>query len=282
MEKYIFDDLIDENSESDEDIKIEITDYKNGIPYTHIYSVPYKTNFYNEKRLICFSVINNEQCQYGENCTYAHSNVEQKIDSDKKFIYQVILDKKLMNFFSLTNPKTEEIYKNLLFLTHVCNDCFSKKCTGGYNCRNGVCDISLKICKNDLLTGGCSNKLSDIYIDESLLEKLNDNEFESCTYKGCINGHHLTDRNLLPYYKYVHQKENSKKNKYKSFRYIDINPLNRLFKTDYYQFNQFNENSDDSTTDEEDSSWFQKGGYDDDDGGDDNNDNNDKKNNNND
>ena len=85
---------------------------------------------------------------------------EQIIDEDKKFIYQIILDKNLMNFFSMTNPKTNEIYKQLLFFTHVCDNCINNKCTGGYNCRNGVNDISLKLCKNDLLTGECLNKIN--------------------------------------------------------------------------------------------------------------------------
>jgi hypothetical protein len=257
------DENINDGYDSNDEIKIEVTDYKNGNPYTHIYTVPFKPTHCNEKRLICFSTINGEKCSYGLNCTYAHSFNEQVIDEEKSFIYQIILDKNLMNFFSMTNPKTDEIYKQLLFMTHVCDNCSINKCTGGYNCRNGVCDVSLKLCKNDLLTGECLNKIVDLVVNESTINKLKTNNFESCTvYKGCINGHHLTQRNLTPYYKYIHKKENSKKNKYQSVRYIDINPLNRVFRTDNeyekYNYNNKSDNESDSSTDEEINSWFQK------------------------
>ena len=257
-----FDYLLNENSESDEDIKIEMTNYKNGISQTQTYTVPYAFNAHNEKRLICFSVIYGSPCQYGAKCAYAHSLAEQKIDDDKKYIYQIIFDKNMMNFFSLVNPKTEEIYKNLLFLTNICDNCRSKKCTGGYNCRNGACSPCFKICKNDLLTGECLNKVVDIQIDQNILSKLEDGQqdptFTQCDkYRGCLNGHHLSEHGIIPYYKYVHQKENSKKNKYQSFRYIDIDPLSRIFRTDN-QINNLDLDYDDSTTDEEINNWFQK------------------------
>jgi len=249
----------DDGYESNDEINIEITDCDND--NLQIYTVPYHPTHSNEKRLICFSTINNEKCNYGSNCTYAHSLDEQIIDEEKKFIYQIVLDQNLMNFFSIINPKTDDIYKHLLFLTHICDNCNNKTCTGGYNCRNGVCNINLKICKNDLLTGECLNKLVDIFVDESIIKKFQTNGFIRCnTYEGCINGHHLTTRNLVPYYKFVHQKENSKKNKYQSVRYIDIDPLSRIFKN----FDSCNQpslknssNDSDSTTDEEINCWFQ-------------------------
>ena len=169
MEKYNLDNLI---NDSDEEINIELTDYHNGTEHTHTFPVPFNYNYHNEKRLICFSVINNDQCHYGLNCTYAHSKNEQKVDDDKKYIYQIILDKKLMNFFSMTNPKTEEIYKNLLFLTQICEKCINNKCTGGYNCRNGVCDTAIKICKNDLLTGDMFEQKYKHYMDDNLCGKI--------------------------------------------------------------------------------------------------------------
>ncbi|AYV85011.1 MAG: hypothetical protein Satyrvirus2_22 [Satyrvirus sp.] len=257
--------LLDDGYDSNSEIKLEITDYKNGNKYVHTYSVPYKPTHCNEKRLICYSTINNEGCSYGSKCTYAHSIDEQIIDDERKFIYQIILDKNLMNFFSMTNPKTDDIYKNLLFLSHLCENCANNKCTGGYNCRNGVNVPSLKLCKNDLLTGECLNKLVDINVDPLLVEKIKAENLEMAyPYKGCINGHHLTTRNLVPYYKYIHQKENNKKNKYQSFRYIiDIDSLSKIFKENYddpYKIdNIMDENDDDSdsSTDEEISNWFQ-------------------------
>ena len=238
------------SSESDDEVKIEFTDSVSGTSYTKIYHVPYRSNHSNEKKLICFSVVNGEKCIYGSGCTYAHSIEEQIIEEDKKFIYQIILDQQLMNFSlnkistnmsissrnesdnkSMSDSKIEEIYKKLLNLTHLCEKCMSQKCTGGYNCRNGVFDPALKICKNDLLTGECINKQININVDGVLINKISGSEFIPCeSYKGCINGHHLTLRNLIPYYKYVHQKENSRKYQYQSVRYIDIDQLGKIFR----------------------------------------------------
>ena len=195
------DNVSDEGYESNDEIGIEITDCNNGASSTHIYSIPYRPTHSNQKRLICFSTINNETCTYGTNCTYAHCIDEQVIDWDKKFIYQIIFDKDLMNFYSLTNPNTDNIFKQLLFMTNLCDKCLINKCTGGYNCRNGVCDTSLKICKNDLLTGECLNKIKNIDINQTILNKLRGDDFNECeNYEGCLNGHHLSLRGLLPYY----------------------------------------------------------------------------------
>lgn len=256
--------LCDEGYDSNDEIKLEITDFNNGNYYTHVYTVPYRPTHCNEKRLLCFSILNGEPCTYGNYCTYAHSLTEQIIDGDKKFIYQIILDKYLMSFFSPTNPKTDEIYKHLLFMSHICDNCINGKCTGGYNCRNGIFDTSLKLCKNDLLTGECLNKLIKINVDHNIISKLEDKEFNACDeYYGCINGHHLTERNLLPYYKHVHQKENSKKNRYHSVRYIDINPLNRIFKNNHntklhHALKNNNSYESESSTDDEINGWFLK------------------------
>lgn len=248
--------LIDDGYDSNDEIKLEITDYQNGRTFTQVFQVPYRPTHSNEKRLVCFSIINNESCIYGYNCTYAHSLDEQIVDPDKKFIYEIVLDQTLMNFFSITNPKTDEIYKQLLFLTHLCEKCVGKKCTGGYNCRNGVCNPSLKLCKNDLLTGECLNKVVEIEIDPLTLKKI---KVDKCVYRGCINGHHLTDRGLVPYYKYIHQRENSRKNKYQSVRYIDVHPLSKVFKENYDSscviINNMDNSNDSSSSDEELNNW---------------------------
>lgn len=271
-DEYRHDTNYDEGYDSNDEIKLEITDYNNGNQYTHVYSVPFRPPHCNEKRLICFSIINNEECNYGSNCTYAHSLEEQRIDPEKMFIYRIILDENLMDFFSNTNPKTDDIYKHLLFATHICDKCSHKQCTGGYNCRHGINHPSLKICKNDLLTGKCLNKIIEIDVPQNIIQKISNNQdsndkdsenFTTCEkYEGCINGHHLSHRKLIPYCKFVHQKETSKKNKYQSVRYIDIEPLRRIMKnsTDnnrYDPYNNMNNDSDEST-DEEINEWFKK------------------------
>jgi len=246
--RYDYDDFVDDYDSSDE-MKIELVDNDE----IQTYPVPYKPVHSNKKRLICFSILNNELCNYGSHCTYAHSLSEQIIDPEKKFIYQIILDKNLMNFFSMTNPKTDEIYKQLLFLTHICDNCCNQTCTGGYNCRNGVFSPSLKLCRNDLLTGQCLNKIIHIDIDKSIIDKIDEIQPLE-TYTGCMNGHHLSARNLLPYYKYVHQKENTRKNQYQSVRYIDINSFYRSKNSDKY----IHDDNSDSSIDEEINSWFKK------------------------
>lgn len=239
--------LLKSDSSSDE-IKIEEIDTNSGNRTTKIYSVPYRRDNSNVKRLICHSVINGEYCIYGKQCSYAHDLVEQIIDSDKKFIYQIILNEDLMNFFYPNNPKNDEIYKHLLFMTKTCPQCLDNKCSGGYNCRNGVRTQDLKICRNDLLTGECLNPIIEINVQKDLIEKISKPNFENFKkpkkYYGCINGHHLSLRNkpdnynldyrsnkevnyLVPYYKFTHHKETCKKNMYQSVRYIDLNPIKK-------------------------------------------------------
>lgn len=267
--------IMDESEYEDaEELKLEIVNNENGKSYIHTYNIPYRPPFINEKRLICYSIMNNEQCIYGTKCTYAHSLAEQHIDFEKNFLYQIILDQNLMKFCpqtlpdnpvantTLDNPKIGEIYKQLLTITYFCENSKNNRCTGGYNCKHGVHDITLKICRNDLLTGNCLNRLIDIPINPDVLKKITDVELMD-QYQGCINGHHLSLRRLLPYYKYIHQKENASKNRYQSVRYIDISQIDKLFKnnsatssTMLSHTNRFS--SSEESTDEEINEWFQK------------------------
>lgn len=221
------------------------------------YSISYRSKQNNEKRLICYSIINNEKCTYGKTCTYAHSMEEQIIDTDRKYIYQIMLDKNLMSFYSLSSDKIDDIYRQLLFFTHVCNRCLKNKCTGGFNCRNGACDISLKLCKNDLLTGECLNRIVEIETKEFIVKKMDSSNFEPVLkYYGCINGHHLTQRNLLPYHKFIRQRDHNRKKYHQSIRHID--PMTKFFERDqiYSKFDTNITNDSDSSTDEEINGWF--------------------------
>ncbi|CAH6420178.1 Hypothetical protein MVR_LOCUS56 [uncultured virus] len=221
----------------------------------------FRSTHSNEKRLICFSAINKEPCNYAHHCTYAHTLDEQIIDGDKMFLYQVILDHNLKDFTTLGGFRIDSILKNLLSMTRLCENCIKGSCTGGYNCRSGVCDPFLKLCRGDLLAGGCENETVEISINTAILAKLEATDFTPCSqYIGCVNGHHLTLRGLIPYYRYIHQQEVSKKNKYQSTRYIDIDPINRVFRahntTDLVDSNS---GESESTTDEEISAMFQGG-----------------------
>lgn len=237
------------------DLEIINTD-EDGTVYTEKYTVPFNPIFENEKRLLCYSIIHQTPCPYQDKCTYAHSLAEQRIDNDRLVLYQIILDAELMNFNSETNLKKEEMYKNLLFSTHVCDKCTASRCTGGYNCRNGIFDTTLKICRNDLMTGECLNKINKINIKPEILDNIKDITIPPF-YEGCMNGHHLSCRGLLPYYKYVHYKDQSTKNEYQSVRYIDLQSAYRYFKSDENNTYATTESSD-SSTDEEISELFRK------------------------
>ena len=53
----------------------------------------------------------------------------------------------------------------------------------------------------------------------------------------------------------------TRKNKYQSVRYIDINSLNKIFKNNYggtYHIDTRDRSDSDSSTDDEISGWFQK------------------------
>ncbi|MEM3061979.1 MAG: hypothetical protein QW303_00335, partial [Nitrososphaerota archaeon] len=205
------DENVDDGYDSCSEIKIDIIDHKDGKNCTQFFSIPFKPVHCNEKRLICFSIINNNMCSYGEQCTYAHSLEEQKIDPERIFIYKIILDRDLMKINYFSDLEAEETYKYLMIATRLCEKCTNNRCTGGYNCRHGVNTPYLKICRNDLLTGECINKVIDINIPENIIRKIcipYGDVTPSLPYKGCINGHHLTERKLVPYYKYVYQKKN--------------------------------------------------------------------------
>jgi hypothetical protein len=191
----------DISNESDP-IKINEVDNKNSV--IKIYTAPKRTDFLIAKRLICRSVLESYHCEYAAKCTYAHSLDQQVIDSDRAFTYKIILDPNLMHFFSVQNPKTEDLYKGLIAMTHSCKECLEQKCTGGYNCRNGACQKFLKVCQEDLLHGNCTEKLEILDINMDFIQKLfgtitttNEQPFE---YIGCKYGHHLTHRNKPPIY----------------------------------------------------------------------------------
>jgi hypothetical protein len=178
-------------------IKINEIDDKNAI--VKIYVAPKRPDFLIAKRLICRSVLEDYHCDYASKCTYAHSLDQQVIDSDRAFTYKIILDPNLMHFFSVQNPKTEDLYKGLIAMTHICSECLEHKCTGGYNCRNGACEKFLRVCSRDLLHGNCDEKLETIHVPENVLAKLLP-DIKPAEYIGCKHGHHLTYRNKPPVY----------------------------------------------------------------------------------
>lgn len=200
---------ISDDEDSDEEIDLGIvrkTEDGKEVVEKFLYN---PSNRNNQKKLICYSVINRSICKFEGKCTYAHSLKEQEIGYARKFIYQIILDEKMMDFFSLSNPKTVDLYVDLMSCVRLCEKCSRGKCTGGYNCIKGVCSPSLLVCCKNLIGGSCHNKLTQLNIDKEVLNKI-DNIVSPETYMGCPNGHHLTTRGLMPFKKYCAVKEASK------------------------------------------------------------------------
>lgn len=110
----------------------------------------------NKKSILCFNVINHNQCNYKNMCNYAHGLHEQNIHPLRHKIYNMIANKVSMKDIDL--KKSPEIYNVLLTLTKICTQCNQKKCTGGYNCKNGAIGSKYHICHTDLIYGNCTNK----------------------------------------------------------------------------------------------------------------------------
>ncbi len=147
-------------------------------------------------RVLCKSVCNKSNCRYGEKCMYAHNIKQQVIDNFNYEIYMKILTNELLDNILLTNRKTSIIYKKFYSLTNLCELCINKKCTGGFNCKSGAYCQDLLVCYDDFLYGKCDKTVSKINYSNLIKEKfplLPDN------YDGCVNGHHLTLRKLVPY-----------------------------------------------------------------------------------
>lgn len=199
--------------------KLDINKYK-----------PYKSTKYNKKqdqiiknRILCFNMLNSKLCSYSNKCLYAHSLEEQHIDNNKKSAIEIL---KINNLEDIDLIKNKELYNNLLTLTKLCTECVNSTCPGGYNCKYGACNVDILVCNNDLQKGDCKN-----YVENGR----------------CINGHHLTLKNLKPY-----MTQQSKNNIPKNKKYIRAKRLihttvdiNILPPTNNYYTNIYDELSSD-------------------------------------
>jgi hypothetical protein len=142
----------------------------------------------NFKKLLCYNIVNNLKCLYKTKCMFAHTLDEQNKDSYRGFINDMIYEYNDLSNININDNK--ELYEELLIYTKECKNCINKKCPGGYNCKFGVCMKELKVCYNDLLYGKCTNQLTKEIIN---------NEKQVIIHR-CINGIHLSEKNLIPYY----------------------------------------------------------------------------------
>lgn len=147
-----------------------------------------KNKKYNFKKLLCYNIVNNMKCVYKNKCMFAHNIEEQLKENNREFIYNMIYEMSELSNINLKDNK--ELFEELLIFTKECKNCLNKKCPGGYNCKFGVCTKQLKICYNDLLNGKCCLNLDDENVNGKVIKR-------------CINGIHLTEKNLIPYYQRI-------------------------------------------------------------------------------
>ena len=127
------------------------------------------------KHLLCKNIMSNGSCHYGNNCRFAHSLNEQIVEPVYKKINDIIHGNTNLTKINIYNEK--ELYDILLKKCKLCENCNKKKCTGGYNCRNGAINDKDIICIDDLNNGNCLIK--------------------ECTKI------HLTEKGLKPYMSYI-------------------------------------------------------------------------------
>lgn len=139
----------------------------------------------NFKKLLCYNIVNNNECIYKSKCMFAHDLSEQKKEIPRDYIYKMI-----MLYDDLSNIdifENKSLMNELLVYTKECKNCINNKCPGGYNCKYGACLKELKICYNDLFFGKC------YYTTKEEINKYG----KKC--KRCLNGIHLTEKNLVPF-----------------------------------------------------------------------------------
>lgn len=139
----------------------------------------------NFKKLLCYKIINSNECSYKNKCMFAHNIEEQKKDDKRELIYNLINKYDNISYINLYEDK--ELMNDLIIYTKECKSCILNKCPGGYNCKFGACTKDLVICYNDLCYGKCTNPLR-VFTNSNGIK-----------IHRCINGIHLTEKKLLPY-----------------------------------------------------------------------------------
>lgn len=152
----------------------------------NIYNIPGGHIEANIKKLLCYKIINNNECSYKNKCMFAHNITEQKKDVYRELIYNMI--NVYENLSSINIFEDVELMDELVIYTKECKNCVINKCPGGYNCKFGACLKELVICYNDLCYGKCTNPLK-VYTNANTNIKIH----------RCIHGIHLTEKKLLPY-----------------------------------------------------------------------------------
>ncbi len=179
-----------------------------------------------EKKMLCISIlksqsnINIESCMYGNKCSYAHSILDQRIETKREEYYKIMFDKN--NTIKNIN---KDLFKELNILCDICDECYNDVCQGGLNCKKGVYRKYFKICRNDFY-GNCINTLTEINIDRTLIKTILPSITLEDHYLGCINGHHLSERGIY------REKEIENENKIRLVRIIRAVPYINMNEND--------------------------------------------------
>ena len=148
----------------------------------------------NFKKLLCYNIVNNNECLYKTKCMFAHSIEEQKKETIREHIYYLINICDDLSTIDINDNK--ELLNEFVIYTKECKNCIYKKCPGGFNCKFGACLKELKICYNDLIYGKCFCILR------------NETTLEGKLIKRCLNGIHLTEKKLIPYQQRLNNESN--------------------------------------------------------------------------
>lgn len=118
----------------------------------------------NLKKILCHNIITSGSCGYGNKCLYAHDLSEQNMDNIRKKAYDVLLNN--ADLSSIDLQKDFVLYRALLALTKMCEQCDKNKCTGGYNCKWGACSKKYHICIRDLNYGDCTHNCGCVHLSD--------------------------------------------------------------------------------------------------------------------
>lgn len=116
----------------------------------------------NLKKILCKNIITSGSCGYDSKCLYAHKLEEQNMDDERKQAYDVLMDTNDLSGIDL--QKNHSLYRSLLSLTSLCEQCNKNQCTGGYNCKFGACMKKYHICQRDLNHGDCNSNCGKIHL----------------------------------------------------------------------------------------------------------------------
>jgi Zinc finger C-x8-C-x5-C-x3-H type (and similar) len=138
------------------------------------------------KKILCYNIIYNGSCKYGDKCLYAHSLEDQNINKNRKEVYDILKSNDDLSYINLR--ENYELYKTMIEMTKYCKNCNNNLCKGGYNCKSGVYDKKYCICINDLNYGFCHNYNCNFmhlskrglkpYYDEKNKKKINNNPLD--------------------------------------------------------------------------------------------------------